>query len=179
MSAIALGLALGIVTGMPPGLVNVAIAEAASTGRGAFAARLGVGGAIADTIHATIAFVGVGRVVTESFAWRVGAAVATALVLASYARRVWRRRRHGVEQRRPLLSGLLLTLPNPAAFAAWVTVAAILWPTIDVTHALVLAGAVGIGSALWFVSLARWFARAARKAEPAGCSRSASSTPRS
>ena len=59
--AAALGIALGVVTGMPLGVVNVAIVDAATAGRTRFAIGVGLGGALADTVHAALAFVGVGR----------------------------------------------------------------------------------------------------------------------
>ncbi|MGE5184821.1 MAG: LysE family transporter [Acidobacteriota bacterium] len=173
--SLGLGLCLGVVTGMPLGLVNVAIVEAASAGRVAHAARLGVGGAIADAIHAAVAFVGVGSVVAERVEWKIGGAIATSIVVASYAWRVWQRRKNEHEHehdhdRSGLLVGMMLTLPNPAALTAWVAVAAVVWPSIDTARALVLAGGVGLGSALWFVALARFVSRRAVRVE---CSRSA------
>jgi arginine exporter protein ArgO len=161
VSALVVGLALGIVTGMPIGVVNVAIVEAASRGRAAYAARVGVGGALADAMHAAIAFAGVGRVVTERVAWRAAMAVVMAAVVCAYASRVWRRRRGRVvcEERGGMLAGLMLTLPNPGALAAWVAVAAVVWPGIDIARALVLAAGVGAGSALWFAALACWVGR--------------------
>ncbi len=170
MTALALGLTLGVVTGMPLGLVNVAIVEAASAGRLAYASRLGLGGALADAIHAAIAFVGVGGVVTERVEWKIGGAIATAIVVGLYSWRVWHRRRHAREQRHALLAGVMLTLPNPAALTAWVAVAAVVWPSIDTPRALVLALGVGLGSAVWFVALARFVSRRAARA---GYSRSA------
>lgn len=51
--------------------------------------------------------------------------------------------------------GIGLTLPNPAALAAWVAVAGVVVPEASV--AVAVAGAVGvaIGSAAWFALLAR------------------------
>lgn len=163
LAAAGLGVALGVVTGLPLGLVNVAIVEAASAGRGRFAAQLGIGGALADAVHAAIAFLGVGRVITERTQWtRVLYVVAGAIVVA-YAVSVWRRRRggHGRGHGHGIVVGMGLTLPNPGALAAWVAVAAAVWPTISIAGALVLAASVGIGSALWFTQLARWVARRA------------------
>lgn len=153
-----LGLVLGVVTGMPLGVVNVAIVEAATRGERRFAIQIGFGGAIADGIHAAIAFVGVGRV-AHALPERAMAAVAAATVLG-YALLALRRqqsetappRRYGV------VTGLLLTLPNPAALGAWIAVAAALWPTIDLAPAVMLALGVGIGSAVWFALLARFVA---------------------
>jgi len=161
--AAGLGLGLGVVTGMPLGVVNLAIADAAAAGRVRFATGIGLGGAIADTVHAGIAFAGVGRLVTERPAWMKGLALAAAAVIASYALYAWRRR--GGERPAPrrahgVATGLVLTLPNPGALAAWVAVAAASWPTIALPCAVALALGVGAGSAAWFALLARWIAGA-------------------
>ena len=160
-SAAALGVALGAVTGMPIGVVNVAIIDAATRGEKRFAIGIGLGGAIADALHAAIAFVGVGRIVTEHPSWSKAMAVAAALVIAGYAvlagrRRPEARRRH---EHHGVLTGVLLTLPNPAALGAWVAVAAVLWPTVAMAPALALAAGVGAGSAAWFTLLAHVIAR--------------------
>jgi threonine/homoserine/homoserine lactone efflux protein len=172
VSALALGVVLGIVTGLPVGIINVAIVEAASAGRAAFARRLGIGGALADAIHAAIAFVGIGRTLEERPQWKLAMALVTAAVIAMYVTNVIRRRRgRGTEPTRGVTTGFLLTLPNPGAVAAWVAVAAVVWPAIPVADALVLAAGVGAGSALWFTALARWVS------SRSGTSRSRSATP--
>jgi threonine/homoserine/homoserine lactone efflux protein len=153
--AAALGLALGVVTGMPIGVVNAAIVEAATRGERRFAIHIGLGGALADAAHAAIAFAGIGRIVTDSS--RKAMALVAAGVVLAYAVLALRRQR--IESPPPrrygLATGLLLTLPNPAALGAWVAVAAVLWPTIELVPALALAAGVGVGSALWFALLAR------------------------
>jgi len=161
------GLALGVVTGMPLGVVNVAVADAAAAGRTRFAIGIGVGGAIADAVHAALAFVGIGRVVTERPEWTRAMAIVAAMVITGYVvLALVRRRTPRPDARgpRPILVGIALTLPNPGALAAWVAVAAALWPTISLAGAFVLAAGVGVGSALWFAVLARWIARSARVA---------------
>ena len=56
---------------------------------------------------------------------------------------------------RGVISGIVLTLPNPAALAAWVAVAAMIWPHASIAVAIAMAAGVGIGSAAWFAFLAR------------------------
>jgi arginine exporter protein ArgO len=101
---------------------------------------------------------------------RLLAYVAAALI-TGYAIAAWRRRRITRPQppddtaaRRTTLaglaSGLLLTLPNPGALTAWIAVAAALWPDATIAEAALLAAGVGLGSAVWFASLARWVSRA-------------------
>ena len=157
--AAGIGLALGVVTGMPIGVVNVAIIDAATRGQQRFAIGIGIGGALADTAHAAIAFVGVGRVVTEHPSWSKLLAVVAALVIITYALIVRRPRARTTRSTHGIATGLLLTLPNPAALGAWVAVAAVLWPRIALAPALSLALGVGLGSAAWFVMLARVIAK--------------------
>lgn len=149
--ALGLGLALGVVTGLPLGVVNVAIVDAATQGRARFAVGIGIGGGIADAVHSSIAFAGVGRLdATYARPLAIGAGIVI-IAYALVARRFTRRAhgKHGV------LTGLLLTLPNPAALAAWVAIASATWPSISMQNAILVGAGVGIGSAAWFTTLAR------------------------
>lgn len=151
LAALGLGLALGIVTGMPLGVVNVAIVDAATQGRTRFAIGIGIGGGLADAIHSSIAFAGVGKL-AASYARPL--AIGAGLVIIAYAlvARRFTRRAHG---KHGVVTGLLFTLPNPAALAAWVAIASATWPTISTQNAIFLGTAVGVGSAAWFATLAR------------------------
>jgi len=171
LHAAGLGLGLGVVTGMPLGVINVAIVDAATAGRRRFATGLGLGGGAADAIHAMLAFAGVGRVVTAKPALVRGLAIAAAVAIVAYAVVAWRRRRRPVDPgvgpqigadvhlTRGLAAGLVLTLPNPGVLAAWVAVAASVWPDAALVDAALVAGGVGAGSMLWFTMLARWIGR--------------------
>ncbi len=161
-----LGIGLGIVTGMPLGVVNVAIVNAATGGRRRFATGLGLGGALADTVHAGLAFVGIGRLVTSRPEVVRILAVAAAILIVGYAILSWRRaepteaRDHDASSAlRGFTTGIALTLPNPGALAAWVAVAASLWPDAAIAEAVMIAVGVGLGSAVWFGLLARWISR--------------------
>lgn len=158
-AAALLGFGLGVVTGMPIGVVNVAIIDASVRGEKRFATGIGIGGALADAVHAALAFIGIGRLIAARPAWSQGLAVAAAALIIGYA--VFGARRIVATKPRTgsgIVTGLVLTLPNPAPLAAWVAVAAATWPSITTTNALVLASGVGLGSALWFILLARWIA---------------------
>lgn len=165
VGAAGLGVGLGVVTGMPLGVANVAIVDAAAAGRRRFAVGVGVGSAIADTVHASLAFVGVGRLVTAHPALVRVLAIAAAIVIVGYAVTAWRRRpvervpsdvSSGV---RGGMTGLALTLPNPGALLAWVAVASSLWSDATPGEALALGIGVGVGSAAWFAALATWVSR--------------------
>jgi threonine/homoserine/homoserine lactone efflux protein len=172
-AAVGLGFGLGVMTGMPLGVINVAIVEAATAGRPRFAGGLGLGGATADAVQALLAFAGVGQLVTADRAVVRGLAIGAAAVITAYGVMVWRRRRRAEPEPgatphgdghilRGMAAGVTLTLPNPAALGAWVAVAAALWPHAAPLEAALIAAGVGVGSALWFTLLARWICRVRR-----------------
>lgn len=147
--------------------MNLAIVGAATRGDSRFARGLALGGAVADGLHAAIAFVGVARVLASHPRWMQAMAVAAAVVILVYVALAARSRvpataSADIELPRRSASGavtgLLLTLPNPAALGAWMAVAAAVWPTITAESALVVAAGVTVGSAGWFTLLARWAA---------------------
>lgn len=180
------GAGLGVATSMSPAVVNVSIVDAAAAGRRWFATGLGLGGATADVVHAALAFAGVGGVVIADPRLVRGLAIGAAAVILAYAAFAWRRRRGparagdpartggdrnasgeppartGGPLGRGAVTGFLLTLPNPAALGAWVAVAAAAWPGAAPSEAAVIAGGVGVGSAVWFTLLARWVSRVRR-----------------
>ena len=165
--AAALGLGLGIVTGMPLGVINVAIVDASVAGHRRFATGLGIGGALADCTHAALAFIGIGQLVTRRPDLVRILASAAAVLIVLYAIVAWQRKaappKHvDATGPRAVLTGLLLTLPNPGALSAWVAVAASLWPDATTGEAMVLAAGVGIGSAVWFGLLAHLVSRVPR-----------------
>jgi len=165
VEAAALGLGLGVVTGMPLGVVNVAIVDASISGRARFATGIGIGGAVADTAHAVLAFVGVGALITARPDLVRWFALGAAVLILTYVVFAWRSRgaaRITVDDSsftRGALTGFVLTLPNPGALAAWVAVAAVLWPDATTAEAAALGVGVGVGSAGWFALLARWISR--------------------
>ncbi|MBL0219860.1 MAG: LysE family transporter [Myxococcales bacterium] len=159
-----LGIGLGAITGMPLGVVNVAIVDAAVARRRAYATGLAVGGATADSVHAALAFLGIGRVVTAHPEWIRVMAIVAAIAILGYAALAWRRHREakpvtGERLGRGFAAGLALTLPNPGALAAWAAVAASLWPGAETTEAIAIAVGVGVGSAGWFTLLGRLTAK--------------------
>lgn len=161
--AAGLGIGLGVITGLPLGVVNVSIFDAATAGNRSFAVRLGLGGALADSVHAALAFVGVGHIITQRPQWTRVMAIAAATLIVGYALIAWRKRGRKREHHgHGLVTGVLLTLPNPGALAAWVAVATSVWPQISLANALILATGVGVGSATWFYLLATWVSKIRR-----------------
>ncbi len=164
--AFAIGLGLGVVTGLPLGVVNVAIVEAAARRGARTATGVGVGGAAADLVHAALAFGGVGGAIVARPAAAAALHAIAGAVLCGYAILLWRRRDpSAATARQPpatvgraVLAGFALTLPNPAALGAWIAVAAAITPPSMVAGLLTAAG-VFVGSASWFIALARLAAR--------------------
>jgi len=168
LGAVALGLGLGVITGLPLGVVNVAVVDASAARHRGYAIGLGLGGALADAVHTLLAFVGIGRLVTERPDVVRVLAVVAAIAITTYAVIAWRRR---APRRRPdamsatsslvrgIPAGLALTLPNPGALAAWVVIAAALWPHAQPAESVALAVGVGVGSGLWFALLAHLVSR--------------------
>jgi L-lysine exporter family protein LysE/ArgO len=164
VNALGLGLAFGAITGMPLGVVNVAIVDAAIARARSHALGLGLGGATADTVHAALAFLGIGRLVTAHPEWIRVLAVALALVMVGYAVFAWRKHHvakevSGGSVAKGFASGLLLTLPNPGALGGWAAIATALRPDATTQDAIAFALGVGIGSAVWFTLLGRLVAR--------------------
>lgn len=166
-----IGLVLGAATGVPLGVVNVSVIEAARRGGRRHAALIGVGGAIADTIHAGLAFVGLAPLIARHPALMRALAIGSAAIVIGYALIVWARARRpghvvaaaapAASPARAVLTGVALTLPNPAPLLAWIAVAAALLPGASISTGVIGAIGVGLGSAAWFALLARIAARAA------------------
>jgi len=151
---------------MPLGVVNVAVVDATVAGHRRFATGIGIGGALADAIHAALAFIGVGQLVTRRPDLVRVLAIAAAILIVAYAIVAWRRdkvvKHVDATGPRAVLTGFLLTLPNPGALSAWVAVAA-LWPVATTAEAITLAVCVGIGSAAWFTTLSILVAKIPRE----------------
>jgi threonine/homoserine/homoserine lactone efflux protein len=167
-----LGVALGALTGLPLGVVNVAIVEAAARRGVRAASGIAVGGALADMAHAGLAAGGVAGAIVARPAAAATLHVIAGVVLCGYAVALWCSRPRETSARavpatfaRGVLTGLGLTLPNPAALGAWVAVVAALAPP-SVAAGLVGAAGVGVGSAAWFLLLARLTARGAATEHP-------------
>lgn len=167
-AAFGLGVGLGVVTGLPLGVVNVAVVATAARHGGRPGAAIGLGGALADGTHAAIAFAGLGPLVARA-AWSDALTLASGLVLLAFAWRIARARpgpdgARAIDRRsgpRRVAAGLALTLPNPAALAAWIAVATALGPRAPVAAAAAAIG-VALGSMAYFAGLAHLAARSAR-----------------
>ncbi len=87
--AAGVGVSLGVITGMPLGIINVAIVHAASQDRLRRAYGLALGGALADGIHAALAAIGIApRLLTSP--WAPWLAIAAGVIIAIAATSMWR-----------------------------------------------------------------------------------------
>jgi threonine/homoserine/homoserine lactone efflux protein len=159
--ALAIGVGLGAATGVPLGVVNLAIVEAATRVGRRHAIGIGLGGALADMVHAGIAFAGAAPLLTRHAAIARGFHAASGLAVLVYAILLWRREATATASQpstgglaRGIVVGASLTLPNTAALAAWLAVAGAVFPDATVATGLVAAAGVGLGSAAWFAALA-------------------------
>jgi threonine/homoserine/homoserine lactone efflux protein len=169
-AAFGVGVVLGAATGIPLGVLNVALVDAAIRGGARHANGIAIGGAVADAVHALLAFAGLAPLLLAREDLRRGLVIASAAIVLAYAAVVVLRPRvmppmpSGALPVRPgfgrgIATGLALTLPNPAPLLAWVAVAGAVLPRA--TLATAIAGALGVllGSAIWFLGLARIAAR--------------------
>src|SRR5262245_37306061 len=122
-AAVVFGLVLGAATGIPLGVVNVAVVEAAMRAGRRTGAAIGAGGALADGVHAALAFAGLAPIITRHGGVRRALLAISVVVVCGYAAVVWRQRARPAprDEREPPRSlwrafglGLSLTLPNPA-----------------------------------------------------------------
>lgn len=174
LGAAVVGLALGAATGIPLGVLNAALVEAAARVGRRHALGIGVGGALADGAHAALAFGGLAPLLTRHAGLERSLALVSAAVVLGYAIVVVRRRapaaaapdrgaaaaRAGGAFGRGVAIGVALTLPNPAPLLAWVAVAGAL-PAATTGAAIASAAGVLVGSAAWFAALAHLASRGA------------------
>jgi len=153
--AIAIGLLLGFVSSIPAaGPLAMLIVGAALEGDRERAVRLAIGGALAEGIWATIALLGVQRLVSAYPRALFALQLLSALVLALLGASMLRRRAQLSEQpasNAHALLGFVIVASNPAFLVAWTAFAAMLAP-VRPSVAGVVAGAT-LGIVLWFMTL--------------------------
>ena len=170
--ALFLGLAVGYVAAIPIGPVNALVIDTSLRGRFGRAVAIGLGGAFADMVYSQIAASGVAPFVrsqptlAEVF-YGIGG-----IVLIVFGIVTARRARVELEEivvptrtcTRDLggafLTGILVTVANPAAFLSWVMLAGFL-SGLDRMGAIVAGFGIFVGTGLWFLGVA-WLAQRGR-----------------
>jgi arginine exporter protein ArgO len=162
-----IGMAIGALTGVPIGPVNVAVIDAAfrHTMRRAFA--VGFGGAVADGIYAAAGILGVGPWLTAHPSVRAGLYVVSGIALLIYGILTARTQpvaaapadaQHVVAPSNEIWSGFtvgaLLIILNPAALLTWVVIVGSYLGDATRTEGLGAAVGVFFGSFAWFTLVA-------------------------
>lgn len=163
---LAIGFAIGLVTCIPVGVANVTVIDTVYRHGLARAIAVGLGGALADGIYASVGIFGVARLLARHPAvpyvlYAISGAVliiyGVALVRAPPVTIVESAAHAGPRERRlgrGLLVGLAATLLNPSAIVTWVVIVGSY--TVGVSRAGGAAWVAGIvlGSFAWFVVVA-------------------------
>ena len=163
-----LGLTIGILTGVPIGPANVAVIDAAYRHTLRRAIAVGIGGAVADCIYASLGVLGVTPVLRANpsippILYGISGVILVGFGLLNARSRpvapatsdVTKSPNPSKEMWSGFSVGLALILVNPAAAITWVVIVGSLLPdhatTID---GLSLTTGVLIGSFLWFAAVA-------------------------
>jgi threonine/homoserine/homoserine lactone efflux protein len=163
-----IGFAAGVLTGIPIGPVNVAVIDAAYRHTLRRAIAVGMGGALADCLYATLGVLGVTPVLKANPSVPPVLYGVSGLILVGYGFLTARSRpvtpASSEAPRAPNPSkemwsgftvGVALIALNPAALITWVVILGSILPDdATTTNGLSLAVGVLIGSLVWFVAVA-------------------------
>jgi arginine exporter protein ArgO len=166
----AIGVAIGALTGVPIGPVNVAVIDAAYRHTLRRALAVGLGGAIADFLYSTLGIVGIGPyLVAYPVLPRILYGV-SGVVLIGYGAITVRTRpvsavaAHAPKSPTPattrgdvwsgLTIGLALILLNPAALVTWVVIVGSHLAGVGTADGLAASSGIFVGSFAWFALVA-------------------------
>jgi arginine exporter protein ArgO len=166
-SLFAIGIAIGALTGVPIGPVNVAVIDAAYRHTLRRAIAVGLGGAIADFVYATLGIVGIGPYLLEyPLLPRILYGV-SGVVLIGYGAITVRTRpvtpltAHAPKSPTPssevwsgMQVGLALILLNPAALVTWVVIVGSHLADVGTIDGLAASTGIFAGSFAWFALVA-------------------------
>ena len=163
----ALGVAIGALTGVPIGPVNVAVIDSAYRHTLERAIAVGLGGALGDFVYSTLGIVGVGPyLLAYPILPRVLYAV-SGVVLIAYGAITVRTRpvtplaAHAPKSPTPsgdvrsgLTIGLALILLNPAALVTWIVIVGSHLAGVGTLGGLAASTGIFVGSLAWFALVA-------------------------
>jgi threonine/homoserine/homoserine lactone efflux protein len=165
-----IGAALGAVTGIPIGPVNVAVIDSAYRHNLRRAVAVAAGGAIADCLYALLGIVGVGPLLVKHPIIPPILYAISGIVLVVYGVLTVRAQpvdpakndeQPATTESRRLWSGFLLGVIliclNPAALITWVVIVGSQFAGAHSYEGVVAALGVGVGSFAWF-ALVAWLA---------------------
>jgi threonine/homoserine/homoserine lactone efflux protein len=163
LTFVAIGVAAGILTGIPIGPVNVAVIDAAYRHTVRRALAVGFGGAVADCLYATLGVLGITPILKANPAIPPILNAVSGLVLVIYGVLTARSRPVSpIDSEAPrspnpskemwsgFTVGVALIFLNPAALVTWVIMIGKFIPDASTQEGLATAGGILVGSFLWF-----------------------------
>jgi L-lysine exporter family protein LysE/ArgO len=161
LSYVLLGAAIGAVTGIPVGPVNVAVIDAAYRQSLRRAIAVGLGGAIADLVYASLGILGVGPLLDRHPAvppvlyGLSGVVLIIFGILTARAQELDPHPPAGAEARSAGFAGgvglgVALILLNPGAIVTWVVIVGSFLAGATTSEGIAAAIGVGLGSCAWF-----------------------------
>ena len=166
ISFLAIGFAIGVVTCIPIGVANVAVIDAAYRHDVARAVMVGLGGAIADGVYASLGIFGLGPLLERFPTVPYVLYGVSGFVLIIYGCVIVRSRAvelgaseaptmsRGRHLREGLFVGLAATLLNPSAVVTWVVIVGSYATGITVANSTCWVIGIVVGSFAWFVAVA-------------------------
>ncbi|HTE56711.1 MAG TPA: LysE family transporter [Kofleriaceae bacterium] len=161
-----IGAALGAVTGVPIGPLNVAIIDAAYRHHLRRAIAVALGGAVADLLYASLGILGLGQLLTAHAIVPPILYTLSGVVLIIYGILTVRAQPvdPGVAGQSDLVGrsyfwggfgmGLALILLNPATLITWVVIVGSAMSDANQSEGMAAAIGIGCGSAFWFTTVA-------------------------
>lgn len=173
LTYIGIGAAIGILTGIPIGPVNVAVIDAAYRHAFIRAIAVGLGGAVGDLLYAALGILGLGPILEKyphippilyGISGIVLIVYGSITVRAQPARAVPAHEQENVKQTTDgqhvlagFVLGVALILLNPAAIVTWVLIVGSFMSGATTMEGLGAVIGVGLGSFCWFTFVA-WLA---------------------
>jgi len=167
LSLFAIGLAIGALTGVPIGPVNVAVIDSAYRHTLRRAIAVGFGGAVGDFIYSTLGIVGIGPYLQRYPSVPNILLIASGVVLIAYGAITVRTRpvtplsneaprspHPSGDMKSGLTIGLALILLNPAALVTWVVIVGSYFSNVDTLDGLAASTGIFVGSFAWFALVA-------------------------
>lgn len=167
LTYLVIGAAIGAITGIPIGPVNVAVIDAAYRHTLRRALAVGFGGALADGLYAALGIVGVGPILDDHPSIPPILYAVSGLVLVVYGAITVRAQPVNAvaassakaqvpskEMWSGFWLGFALICLNPAALVTWVLIVGSFLSGLSLEHGLAATLGVTIGSILWFTFVA-------------------------
>jgi threonine/homoserine/homoserine lactone efflux protein len=163
------GVALGIAAAVPFGPVNAAVVDTAMRRTYRLAMSVGLGGAVVDFVYSQLAVMGIGGVLSRYPNLSTALIGGSGVILVIFGIKtllapplasedaVPERPVDGAQGRPHLaafMSGVLLTLANPAALISWVVLAGAWLGDLSRLGALFAGVGIFLGCTLWFLGIA-------------------------